>query len=83
MFMVCCIYEYLQIFLITRVFVVLFHCIVWCEHRSQNFTLGHREMACNYEFIWRIINSFLSKDLRINRVRPTCTFSERLEAIVF
>lgn len=29
-------------FLITRVFVFLCHCIVWCEHRSQKFTLWRR-----------------------------------------
>lgn len=42
MIMPCCIYEYLPFFLITRVFVFLCHCIVWCKHRSQKFTLWRR-----------------------------------------
>lgn len=42
MSMPCCIYEYLPFFLITRVFVFLCHCIVWCKHRSQKFTLWRR-----------------------------------------
>lgn len=42
MIMPCCINEYLPFFLITRVFVFLCHCIVWCKHRSQKFTLWRR-----------------------------------------
>lgn len=42
MIMPCCIYEYLPFFLITRVFAFLCHCIVWCKHRSQKFTLWRR-----------------------------------------
>lgn len=42
MIMPSCIYEYLPFFLITRVFVFLCHCIVWCKHRSQKFTLWRR-----------------------------------------
>lgn len=45
------------------------------------FYFGVEKMACYYDFIWRIINFSLSKHLRISRGRPTCTFSERLEAI--
>lgn len=79
--MACCIYEYLPFFLTTRVFFVLFHCIVWCEHRSQNSTLASRKWLVIMNSFWRIINFSLSKHLRISRGRPTCTFSERLEAI--
>lgn len=42
MIMPSCIYECLPFFLITRVFVFLCHCIVWCKHRSQKFTLWRR-----------------------------------------